>query len=413
MNSLFRRFMKNRDFQTQHQNSSQRSPQEPPGATNFNLEYGDLKQVDEITRIFQSLAKSISPEQQCSYDELSRYTLISLALFDAVSTGIMLVEKNGTVALVNRSAKGWLGYNPEDDLRGWEIDDLLENNHEFIDLILKSLRGESISRKEIRFITRDGKTTTLGATLSPVKSMQDEIEAAVVVFARIPEVDQNCETSSFSNKSYLETAVIDCIKKLERKASELLKENAEQEASWASGLSELLDDLRWIRSCLDAFQVRENRSQGIIEYVDLNSLLIGILNSIGLKGSPRLRISLQGGLPLAPIDHRTIEKGIEYLILGSLEACKDAVAIETHHDPMTNKVSLTLSELGESGDLIGIHCNLDDYLVKKGRYRELGLMLLRSDSRHTVCIKKQNGFYSFSLSILVPKKTRERQKRAV
>ncbi len=413
MNSFLKRFMKNKGSQERSEHQADELEQQSILGTNYNLEYGDIKQVDEITRIFQSLAKSISPEQQYTYDDLSRYTLISLALFDAVSTGIMLVEKDGRVALINRSAKGWLGYDPEDDLRGCDIDDVLGNSPEFIDLILRSLRtGESVSRREIRFLTHDGKSVTLGATLSPVKSEKGETEAVVVVFARIPQIDEAGGTSPLK-ASCFESKVIECLERLEKKITDLIRQAQKEESCSGANPSDAIDELRWIRSCLHAFHLRENQSAGIIEWVDLNSLIMGIVDTLGLKGSQRLRISLQGGLPNVPIERNIIEKAIEYLILGSLKACKDAIAIETRHDPLTSMVSVRISELGESPELIGIHCSLSDYISSNGCYRELGLMLLRLSNRQTVSVTKHNGFYCFSLSILVPKKTKAGQKRAV
>lgn len=408
MSPFFKRFGRNRDSQDLPQGSSDDSMD----ARSYSLEYGDIKQVDEITRIFQSLARSISPEQQCSYDNLSRYTLISLALFDAVSTGIMLVEKDGTAVLVNRSAKGWLGFDPEDDLRGLGIDDVLENCPEFIDLISRCLRtGESLSRREIRFLTRDGKMVTLGATLSPVRSDKGEVQAVVVVFARIPEGHQRDETTSGSANLGIEDKIVCHLEQLESSISDLCRQPIKKGRD--ADLIDLLTQTRWIKDCLVSFQLRQLCLDRPGEYVDFNSLVMELVDSLRLKGDPRLRINLQGGLPLAQINRSIVEKGMGYLVLGSLMASKDGVALETHFDPDTHRVSVEVCELGTSAELVGIHCNLGEYIDRVGCYRELGLMLLRSDNRHTVCINRQNGFYCFSLSILVPKKTRARQKGAV
>lgn len=408
MSRFFKRFGRSKDSQDSPQGCSGH----PAEGTGFNLEYGDIKQVDEITRIFQSLARSISPEQQCSYDNLSRYTLISLALFDAVSTGIMLIEMDGTAVLVNRSAKGWLGFAPEDDLRGLRIDDILENCPEFIDLISRCLRtGESLSRREIRYLTRDGNTVTLGATLSPVRSDKGEVQAVVVVFARIPESQQGDEAAPAFTNLGIEDKTVWHLDKLEKRISDLWRQPIKEGRD--SDLIDLLTQTRWLKDCLISFQLRQRYSNGPGEYVDFNSLVIDLVDSLGLKGDPRLRVNLQGGLPLAQINRRIVEKGLGYLVLGSLAACRDGAALETYFDPDTHRVSVDLSELGTSAELVGIHCNLGEYMDHMGCYRELGLMLLRSDNRHTVCINRQNGFYCFSLSILVPKKTKARQKGAV
>lgn len=155
------------------------------------MTYGDIKAASTIVETFQRLTSKIWHEtadsQICNgcLDKIAQYALLSQAIMESVSSGILIVEKTKCIGLINSAAKEILELG--DEIVGMPLKDVfLEYAHldRLIDAALRT--GCCQKRKELSLKTRKGKEVRLGASFSPIKTGRGEAEAVIIVFTQLP-----------------------------------------------------------------------------------------------------------------------------------------------------------------------------------------------------------------------------------
>ncbi len=164
--------------------------QEEPGSQSIDtMTYSEIKEIDGIITAFQRLIGNLRPENKLlgeaasSQGRTARYALLSQAIIESISSGILVIEKDRRIGLLNTAARTILGLDEEGSI-GKCLADIF-GDYEDLDRLLSVafLTGRGQKRKEIALTTKHGERLILGATLSPINLSRGECEAVIMVFA--------------------------------------------------------------------------------------------------------------------------------------------------------------------------------------------------------------------------------------
>ena len=128
-----------------------------------------------------------------------RHAGIHRRLLDHLLDGVMVVERGGTVTLLNPAAARILGVSPE-EVAGRTFTELFiarEGFVEFSDLVLDAVNGEGEGGRQVVTLRSGDATRTLSVAISYIKSNRDgagETVALIAVFSDITELRELRET---------------------------------------------------------------------------------------------------------------------------------------------------------------------------------------------------------------------------
>ncbi len=155
------------------------------------MTYSEIKTVDSIVSTFQRLTDNLWHEGAAfagcdGYpDRVTQYALLSQAIIESISTGILIIEKTKVIGLINSAGRRILRLGDR-EIAGLALKDVLEDHGELersVDAVLRT--GCCQSRREMNVKTDDGKRIRLGASLSPIKGSKGQVEAVILVFTQL------------------------------------------------------------------------------------------------------------------------------------------------------------------------------------------------------------------------------------
>lgn len=121
--------------------------------------------------------------------ELRRLRLETGEILEQMRSGLLTVDKNGTIVYFNHAAGAILGADPKSS-RGKSLRELFGNNQaEFcrrIEAALESERAED--RSEISIVSGDSKSIPIGLSLSVIKDDSMQLSGIIAVFQDLTEV---------------------------------------------------------------------------------------------------------------------------------------------------------------------------------------------------------------------------------
>lgn len=152
-----------------------------------SMTYSDMKAADSIVSMFQRLidnlwSEDVFVEESAAGRRVVQYALLSQAIMESISSGILIIEKDRRIGLVNTAGREILGLKG-DSLAGRPLREVFDEYSELDRLVRATLKsGNGERRKEILVRTKDGKKLHLGASLSPLVPGRGGCEAVIVVF---------------------------------------------------------------------------------------------------------------------------------------------------------------------------------------------------------------------------------------
>lgn len=125
------------------------------------------------------------------FNSLDSYILDSYTL-DSMAGGVFTVSSEGTITSFNAVASKILGYD-SDEVTGKRYTRALRASEDeqraFFDMIEEALKtGRTFSSEETRVCTKDGRTITIGLTLSPLQDESGHSLGVVVTFKDLAEL---------------------------------------------------------------------------------------------------------------------------------------------------------------------------------------------------------------------------------
>lgn len=118
-------------------------------------------------------------EKQSAFDQLD---LLHKSIIESVDTGILTVNLNGFVKSFNRAAADITGYSFR-EVENSPISELFPNCRAFNEeRDAKGNRAFSRTRFEMAFQTRDGRTSLLGGSISPLRDPQGVTIGSIIIF---------------------------------------------------------------------------------------------------------------------------------------------------------------------------------------------------------------------------------------
>jgi hypothetical protein len=151
------------------------------------------------------------------------------------------------------------------------------------------------------------------------------------------------------------------------------------------------------------------------ELVDINGAVRKLLGTGDLSG--RMLLSRLGrDLPRVSTVRRVLDTGLAMLLRGCLAESADGVEITTRLEGPEGRhaVMLSIRELSPTLPIAEVADPPRGLMEGKGLKRETGLMLLKSlpERGHVVAMSRADGTFTYSLSFLVPKTSKEEKRSA-
>jgi PAS domain-containing protein len=381
----------------------------------------DDKDIEGVLETFRGLITQLSQdgreiEEICARagKKAARYALLSEAVIESATSGILVVDETDRVLLANSSAKRILDIEPETDVAGMDMASLFKDGREFRYLISRCREtGASASRKIREVVTLAGTRRRLGVSASCVGSKPPPVEAVMMIFTSLdddsgPVSESAREVAKTSERQGYLRGVLDSYDLI----SNLVMDFGRIEAKSNQGVlttSELRDFSRSIRRTCDimmAFALSLGVADSIPELVDVNGVLESVMLRMGLKGEPRLRKRFSDALPGVKTIRKVLDVGLGLLIRGCLSQSPRGIEIVTSQaegDP-PGSVIIDVRELGPSKAVARIGDSLREFIGAADMEREAGLFLLSKLPRefHNAHIQQVDGIFHFSMRIGPP-----------
>jgi len=380
---------------------------------------GSVTDIETVASAFQDLVSQISREGNELSDlylkaekRAAGSALLNETIVESVTSGIMVIEKGGTVRLVNSSARRLLGLGEDMDLAGRRLGKLFRDGLEMEILIEEDMRqGKGSSRRIVQVFSLDGKKRRLGVSTSCVRPDCDsEAHALIAVFAVLDEAPGGefvrAEVEA-ERQGYLR-GVLDSYDLM----SDLLQGFSRIEEKSAGGsltkaeLAEFSTCLRGTCDTMMAFALSLEASSSLTEMVDVNSVIDSILRRRAIPRASLEAIDLCSGLPRIKTVRKVLETGLDLLISGCLAESASGIGISTGPGSQggAEAVEISIREFSRTNPVLEVSHSLRELVKGKDLRREAGLFLLASLPResHRVEAQKVDGLFNFSVKLLAP-----------
>ena len=385
------------------------------------FQYSDAKQIEEVVDTFKRLVSKLSKDGSELGDLYVRaerrattYALLSETVVESATSGILVVEPSGELILANSAARRFLGITAREDLCGKRIGDLLNEPGSLEMLVRGGLRtGKNSSRNVVTVSTRDGVEHRIGASISCVKSSPSTVEAVIVVFGELagsaeqPGSGDPTDAIEAERASYLR-GVFDSYDLLTgvRTGVDTMESKAAGGTLTTSELKQFSEHIRRACDILMAFAVARGSDGAAAEIVDINRVIQSVIARRQRDLAGQITTEFCSQIPRVRSTRKILEMGLEMLLLGSAEHCKDGLGVATdlRRHGEVDAVEVSVQERGLTRPVVETGGSLREFAANRDMRRELGLFLLSSlpaDS-HRIAVERQDGNFRFSLTILLP-----------
>lgn len=383
--------------------------------------YGDVKEIEGVVDTFRQLVTKLSRDgneigQLCVKAEkrAARYALLSETVVESVTSGIIVVEDDGDVSLVNSAAKRILGLESGEDVAGRRLDSLFGRGDEIERLVAESIRdGRNSSRNLLTVCTLDGRSKRIGASVSCLVSSPSRVDAVIVIFAEldgdVPErgIDSPEERARSEHRSYLK-GVLDSYDLLSTVMIEAdrIRSLAAQGLLTNDELDAFSSALKRASDLMMAFALSKGAGDAVTELVDLNSVVESVIRRSGLEVGGGLVKHLHETMPRVKTIGKVLETGLEMLVAGCLEAGCEGMEIVTGQWRHAGKdlAGVVIRERSVTRPIADVPDGLRGFIGTEDMRREAGLVLLRSlpSATHRVSVVKRGDHLNFSIGVVVP-----------
>jgi hypothetical protein len=343
----------------------------------------------------------------------ARYALLSETVIEAVTSGIIVVDRSGEVGLMNSSARRLLGVGSEDKAGPVRFSSLFSEASELEAILRVCLRsGENSTRNVLKIRTLDGLSRTIGASISCLCG-ESAVDAVIVVFTDIGDARLSGRTpgaeerAGIERESYLRGVLdsYDLVSGIMARAGRIDAEGDRGRTAKAAR-EEFVQAVRHACELMMIFAVSKGGSSGRTELVDLNSMVESVLRRKKLSDNPGVGMSLSTDIPPVKTIGKVFEMGLEMLIQGCLEACPDGIEISTglYRERGTVAVGVTVCEKGPTKPIVEIGDSLRAFAADSRLRREAGLLLLNSltPEDHLIRVEKRGNSFFYSAGIVMP-----------
>ena len=382
--------------------------------------YNDIKNIENVVGTFKQLVSKLSREASeigelyvTAENRAVHYELLSEAVIESVTSGILVVDKRGEVALVNSSARRLLGVEELNAPSPVRLQSLLSDGAQLERLIERTFEtGRSSRRNALTVRTLDGVSRRIGASISCFRP-DPAVDAVIVVFTGLGGDKESGrktvadEKARAERESYLR-GVLDSYDLMSGilAGAERTQSSAEPDRTAGDRLDQFVRDVRQRCDLMMVFALAKGGSSSMTELVDLNGLVQSIIGRKGLSGNPGLVEDLSPGLPSVKTVGKVLEMGLEILIEGCMEASPEGVEVRTAlwRDGGVDVAGVTVDERGPTKPVADIGDSLRDLAADSRLRREAGLLLLRSlpSESHRIAVKNRGNSFSFSAGIVLP-----------
>jgi PAS domain-containing protein len=381
----------------------------------------DVKDIDDMLEAFRGLVSQLSHDGEemgeiCARAErkAARYVLLSEAVIESVTAGILVLGKGDRVLLANASAKRILDIDESTDIVGMDLASLFKDGREFRYLAGRCLEtGVNTSRKVREVVTLAGHRRRLGISTSGVLSGPSSVDAVVMVFAalsdepaHVPETGGEDDNGG-GDQAYLMgvldsydfiSGVITGLGRIEEKSSKGVLTTSELR-EFSTGA---------MRTCetLLAFALAAGAGNSIPELVDINGLLESILARLGIGDGSRLTRRFSDDLPKIKTVRKMLDVGVGLLIGGCMTQSAEGIEIATSpfDGGLPGSVVLSIREKSPSKAIAGIPASLRGLTGSGDLERRAALFLLSKLPKecHNLQAKHIDGFFHFSMMVGPP-----------
>jgi hypothetical protein len=381
--------------------------------------YGSVTDIETVASAFQSLVSQVTRDG----NELSELyleaekraagsALLNETIVESVTSGIIVIEKGGTVRLVNSSARWLLRLGEDVDVVGRRLGTLFLDGEEMETLAEEDMRhGKQSSRRVIHVLSLDGKKRKLGVSTSCVRPGRDsEAHALIAVFTVLdesPDGESARAAVEAEHQGYLR-GVLDSYDLM----SDLMLGFGRIEEKSAGGsltkaeLAEFSTCLRRTCETMMAFALSLEASSSLTELVDVNSVINSILRRRAIPRTSLAGMDLCSGLPGIKTIRKVLETGLELLIAGCVAESASGIGIRTGpaSEGGIDAVEICIREFSRTKPVLKVDHSLRELVRGEDLRREAGLFLLASLPResHQVEAQKVEGLFHFSVRLLPP-----------
>ena len=377
-----------------------------------------VKDIETVASAFQSLVSQVTREGT----ELSELylkaekraagsVLLNKTIVESVSSGIIVIERGGSVRLVNSAARSLLRLGENTQVMGRRLASLFLDGTQIERLLEEDMRqGKGSSRRVIQVMLLDGKQRRLGVSTSCVRPDNDsEAHGLIAVFTVLdqdpPDTTARAESEA-EHQGYLRGVLdsYDLMSGLLQGFSGIEEKSAGGSLTKAE-LAEFSTCLRGTCDTMMAFALSLEASSSLTELVDVNSLIDSILRR-AIPRTSLARVDLCPGLPRVKTIRKVLEKGLELLIAGCVAESTAGIVISTGSGPDggAEVIEILIGELSRTGPLLRVEHSLRELVKGKDLRREAGVYLLASLPResHMVEARKVDGLFNFSVKLQTP-----------
>ncbi len=403
-----------------HALSSLLGKRDGPGPCREPNDYdGSVTDIETVASAFQDIVSQITREGNELSDlylkaekRAAGSALLNETIVESVTSGIMVIERGGTVRLVNSSARRLLGLGEDMDPAGRRLGKLFRDGLEMEILIEEDMRqGKGSSRRIVQVMSLDGKKRRLGVSTSCVRPDCDsDAHALIAVFAVLDETPggESVRAEVEAERQGYLRGVLDSYDLM----SDLLQGFSRIEEKSAGGsltkaeLAEFSTCLRGTCDTMMAFALSLEASSSLTEMVDVNSVIDSILRRRAIPRASLEAIDLCSGLPRIKTVRKVLETGLELLISGCVAESVSGIGIRTGPGSQggTEAVEISIREFSRTNPVLEVRYSLRELVKGKDLRREAGLFLLASLPResHRVEAQKVDGLFNFSVKLLAP-----------
>ena len=369
----------------------------------------EIKDIDNVIETFNGLVARLCHDGNQmgelyvkAEEKAARYALLSETVIDSVSSGILVVESMGNVALANSAARLLLGLNAQAEIAGKRLAEILDDSGELESLVAENFKtSTNASRRIINVRARGGKDLCLGASTSCVSSAPPRVDAVIVVFTELggrPDATATrgaSEAGGAAFPSYLR-GVLDCYDHFSSIVKEVegIQVKLDKGVLDPSDVADCVAATRRAWETMTAFSLSLVAQESLTELADATGVIKAVLGRRKDLAEVTLALASED-LPRVKTIRKVLEAGLEMLLVGCVADSSGgvAVAVGPAQGPYGETVEIKVTEQAPRSRVRPIGESLREFRSDQDLRREAGLMLLRSLSseNHRVALDEREG----------------------
>ena len=392
----------------------------------------EIKDIDNVVETFNGLVAQLCRDSS-QLGELyvraerkaARYALLNETVIDSMTSGVLAVEATSELSLVNSAARTLLGIDPREEVLGKRLSDVLGDAAELETLIGENLKtGANASRRTLAVKARNGRSISLGASTSCVKSDPARVDAVIVVFtdlgARTGAEEPSIRaagvagaagpTDEADSGAYLR-GVLDCYDHFSAVVREVerLQAKLERGALAADDVTECGRATRRAWEMVTAFALSLVAREAMTELADPTSVITTVLGRRKEFEAVKAALAPAETIPSVRTVRKVLEAGLELLLLGTVANAQGGVTMMAGPARGSGRdareaVEIEITESRPLAGLAAVGPSLREYRLDQDLRREAGLMLLRSlpPTDHSLAVDQRGEATVYRIVFAVP-----------